>query len=187
MQIVLARHGRPVVNQRNWIAPYQLREWIRTYDEGGVFVDAIPSDLADIAASCRFVVSSPLLRCTQSAKALASLREVHSEQTVREAGLPYPGWRFPRLPVSLWLVMFRVAWFFGYAANFESKAEAGSRASHAASTLIALAKAHKSVFVMGHGIMNAFIARDLLVQGWVGPKRPANGFWEVSVYRKPLS
>ena len=35
MEIVLARHGRPMLSQTRWITPLQLAGWIRAYDEAG--------------------------------------------------------------------------------------------------------------------------------------------------------
>jgi hypothetical protein len=88
------------------------------------------------------------------------------------------------LPVAVWVGVFRAAWFCGYSANSESLAMARSRACSAAAKLIELAREHQSVFVMGHGIMTALIARQLTRSGWMGSKRPAHGFWQFSVYRK---
>jgi len=101
----------------------------------------------------------------------------------REAGLPHATWNFPRLPPSVWTLLFRVAWFLGYSANSESLSLAKNRAQSAATKLIELAEEHQSVFVMGHVIMTALIAKELVLKGWVGPKRPAHGYWQFTVYR----
>jgi broad specificity phosphatase PhoE len=183
MEIVLARHGRPKLDHKRWITPLELGDWIRAYDEGGVLVEEVPQQIRAKAAQSSWIVSSPLLRCVQSAEALASLQNINPEELLREAGLPHALWGFPRLPPSVWTVLFRAAWFLGYSANAESLGLAKNRARSAARRLIELAQEHQSVFVMGHGIMTALIARELTRSGWAGPKRPAHGYWQFSVYR----
>jgi broad specificity phosphatase PhoE len=183
MEIILARHGRPKLSQRRWIVPRQIADWVREYDEVGVFIDRIPSPSSETAIRSGCIVSSPLRRCVQSAQALAPSREVSSDATLREAGLPHTRWRLPWLPVSVWTLVFRIAWFCGYSANSESVRLARERARSAATKLIEVALEYQSVFVMGHGIMTALIAKELTQQGWVGPKRPVHGYWRFSVYR----
>ena len=95
---------------------------------------------------------------------------------------PYPGWHFPKLPASVWVAIFRVAWFFGYAANAESIESATARARAGAERLIQLAEENDSVFLVGHGIMTALIAKQLLALGWIGPARPSHGYWQFSTY-----
>jgi len=185
MEIVLARHGRPQLGQCSWITARQLSDWIRAYDAGGVFVEEVPMQIRAKAVQSGWIVSSPLLRCVQSAQALAPLQKICSEEIFREAGLPHALWGFPRLPVSVWTLVFRVAWFCGYSANSESPVMARGRAGIAATRLIELAREHQSVFVMGHGIMTALIAKQLTHKGWVGPMQPAHGYWQYSVYRNP--
>jgi broad specificity phosphatase PhoE len=184
MEIILARHGRPKLEQRGWITPRQLGDWIRAYDKGGVLVEEVPPSTRAQAALCGWTVSSPLPRCVESARALAPQRNIEFEELIREAGFPYALWGFPRLPLSVWTLVFRVAWSFGYSANSESLAMARIRAGNAAASLIELAREHQCVFVMGHGIMTALIAKELVLLGWVGPRRPAHRYWEFSVYKK---
>jgi broad specificity phosphatase PhoE len=183
MEIVLARHGRPKLGQWSWITARQLSAWIRAYDEGGVRLEEVPQQIRAKAVLCGWIASSPLLRSVQSAQVLAPSRKINPEEPFREAGLPQALWAFPRLPVSVWTVLFRAAWFLGYSANSESLSVARCRARSAAIRLIELAQEHQSVFVVGHGIMTALIAKELLEKGWMGPKRPAHGYWEFSVYR----
>lgn len=184
MEIVLARHGRPKVNHDKWIAPREIADWIRDYDEGGIVVEEVPAGSRAKAEDCGLIVSSPLARCLQSAKVLVASREISTEDAFLEAGLPYIRWRSPLLPASVWSVIFRIAWFSGFSGNSESRAAAEARSRTAASRLVDLARAHGSVFLVGHGIMNAFIGKELIRQGWVGPKRSSHRYWQFGVYRK---
>lgn len=184
MQIVLARHGRPKLGHWIWVSPHQLADWIPAYNAGGVFVDEAPARLSAKAEQSGWIVSSPLLRCMQSAAALAPSRVIASEEVFREAALPHGMWRFPPLPLPLWTVIFRAAWLCGYSGDAESLAMARIRARSAAFRLNDLAREHESVFLVGHGIMAALIAKELILQGWAGPKQPVHGYWQFSVYQK---
>jgi broad specificity phosphatase PhoE len=186
MEIVLARHGRPKLRQWSWITPGQFAEWIRAYDQAGIFVEEVPPHIRAKAVQSPWIVSSPLPRCEQSAQALAPLRQIDKEELFREAGLPHAFWRFPRLPSSVWTVIFRAAWFCGYSTNSESLVMARNRARSAALRLIDLAREHQSVFLVGHGIINTLIAKELIRQGWMGPSRPAHRHWRFSVYRHDI-
>jgi broad specificity phosphatase PhoE len=184
VEIVLARHGRPILDEGGWITPRGLADWIHAYDGSGIVVREIPLAICAKAAGCGVIVSSSLTRCIESARVLAPSREILPDETLREAGLPYPSWGFPKLPPSVWTVLLRVAWFLGYSANSESLAMAKSRAEGAAARLIELAREYESVFVMGHGIMTALTAKELVDKGWLGIRRPTHGYWQFSVYQK---
>ena len=184
MEITLARHGEPTLRQRAWIVPRQLPEWIRAYDGGGIVAEDPPREVCAKAAESQLIVSSPTRRCFESARSVAPRREILTENSVREAELPFAGWDFPRLPLPVWTGLFRLGWFCGHSGNSESFAAARGRAKTAAVMLIEFAQQHQAVFVMGHAIMNAIITRVLLRQGWIGPKWPAHGYWQFSTYRK---
>jgi broad specificity phosphatase PhoE len=183
VEIILARHGRPKLRQWSWVTPRQFGDWIRAYNEAGVFVENIPEPSREKVIRSGRIVSSPLPRCVQSAQALAPLQTINPDEVFREAELPHATWGFPWLPPSVWTVLFGGAWFCGYSANSESFVAASSRARSAATSLIALAEEHQSVFVMGHGIMTTLIAKELIEKGWLGPGRPARRYWQFSVYR----
>jgi broad specificity phosphatase PhoE len=185
MEIVLARHGKPKLDQGAWIAPRQIEQWRDAYNAADIFTPAAAPRVSIRALQSGVIVSSPLPRCVQSLRLLAPSRDIQTEELFREAGIPYAQWEFPRLPLSLWAVIFRIAWFCGYSSHSESVALATIRAGQAAQRLIDLARQHESVFLMGHGIMGALIAKHLICLGWLGPKRPANQYWQYGVYRFP--
>ena len=183
MEIVLGRHGRPVLDQSKWIAPRTLGRWIAAFNDGGILSGQIPRSTSLAAGRCKVIVTSPLRRSYQSAQLLASSQLVVTEDLISEAGMPHPDWLFPALPIAAWLVIFRVAWYCGYSRNSESMSDAWVRATVAADRLVDLARQHDSVFVVGHGIMTTLIASRLVQKGWSGPRRPANGYWGHCVYR----
>jgi broad specificity phosphatase PhoE len=185
MEIVLGRHGRPVLDQSKWIAPRTLGNWIAAFNDCGVLSGQIPKSTSLAAARCKVIVTSPLRRSYESAPLLASSQLVVREDLISEAGMPHPDWLFPALPIAVWLVILRVAWYCGYSSKAESMSDASMRATVAAVRLVDLARQHESVFVVGHGIMTTLIASRLLQMGWSGPKRPANKYWGHCAYRSP--
>ena len=185
MEIVLARHGKPRLDRGAWISPLQLPDWLRAFNATDVVNDDVSLLTLKRAAQSEFIVCSSLLRCVQSARILAPSRDIHIDEIFREAELPHALWRFPRLPVSTWVILFRIAWFCGYSVNSESLSLATIRARGAAEKLIDLARQHQSVFAMGHGIMTVLIAKQLVLRGWTGPRRPTNKYWQYCVYQSP--
>ncbi|WP_201799920.1 histidine phosphatase family protein [Andreprevotia sp. IGB-42] len=100
-----------------------------------------------------------------------------------EAQLPFPNWRFPYLPAQAWALLFRIGWLFGYARGTESVHECRQRARQAALRLAALA-AQQPILLMGHGVMNELIAKELLTMGWQGPPKTTGRYWDFSQYQK---
>lgn len=179
---MLARHGKVNV-AGGWIAPWEIAEWIERYNHADIFRGPVPSDATIKAQSAGRIVSSTLVRATESAQLLAPKQSILTDEVFREAGLPYSLWRAPQLPAPIWAATFRLAWFRGFSAHAESHAQAKLRARIAAQKLITLARESESVFLVGHGIMNALIAAELKSLGLHGPARPQTKYWQFSSYR----
>lgn len=183
MQITLARHGKPDLHLDSWVAPMEMEDWLRHYDQAGVAPGTVPATTLAQAQAAHLVASSTLPRSVQSAQRLAPGREVLCDELFCEAELPCPHWHCPRLPPLAWSAMFRLAWFYGVSSHAEPLPQTRWRAHQAALRLIQLARENDSVLLVGHGLMTLLIARELLVLGWSGPKRPTGGYWQCSVYR----
>lgn len=82
----------------------------------------------------------------------------------------------------VWVTVFRLCQFFGFARNGESLLAARQRAREASRLLAAMAKQNESVLLVGHGYMNRLIAKQLLASGWQGPKSPGHRYWDFSIY-----
>jgi broad specificity phosphatase PhoE len=185
MEIVLARHGKPNLQYWTWITPYQMKEWIHRYNQADVLIDKISPDTLK-KADQSVVVSSTLLRGVQSAQALSQTKPILTEEVFCEADLPYGHWTMPKLPFSIWVTLFRIAWLCGYSSNAESLSQTKVRARCAAERLVELAQENGSVFFVGHGIINRLIAKELLALGWSGTQQPANKYGQFSIYHAPV-
>ncbi|MBI3899255.1 MAG: histidine phosphatase family protein [Gammaproteobacteria bacterium] len=181
MTIMLMRHGKPNLSLDVWIAPVQMAQWIEHYDRSEVEIGQIPNKSTELMKSATIVVSSTARRALSSARALDKVPAV-VDALFSEAELPFALVRYPWLPPLVWAAIFRMLWFFGYSRGAESIRATRRRAKAAADKLIALS-AQGSVLLVGHGIMNHLIAKELNAMGWRGG-RPQSKYWSVSVYEK---
>lgn len=184
MEIILIRHGKPIIPSLRKISPFMFNEWVGSYNASGLCSTSLPTEESlKIASKCKVIVCSELPRSIESAKALDENKITLKSSIFNEAGLPIPSWRFPSLSPKAWAVFFRILWFFGYSRNSESFKEAKSRAAKAANILKELAEVNTSVLFVGHGVYNRIVANELNATGWVGPKSPGSKDWSHGVYK----
>lgn len=180
MTIILMRHGKPSLPRMGWITPAEMGRWIEHYNRAEVAAQGVPIVSLELACSAACVVTSTAPRALSSAQALGHLPSV-TDAVFCEAELPFALWQFPRLPPIIWAAFFRLLWFFGYSRGSDSIRATQARAKEAANKLIVLAESG-SVLLVGHGIMNRFIAKELIAMGWSGPRRHKDHYWSASVY-----
>lgn len=184
MQIVLLRHGKPIIKKDASLNAAEFGLWVEKYNTAGIDNDFKPPQLAiDQAVRCTFTVCSNLPRSLESAKALGVENIGVCEAMFREMDMPYAKWRSPKLSSSVWSVFFRLIWALGYSANSESFSAAKGRARDCAERLADLASTHGTVLFVGHGSLNWFIAKHLKDMGWSGSDKSPRKYWEFSVYR----
>lgn len=170
IRITFIRHGKPVADHRCCSAA-GFAQWLTVEGDRGLDEAQLPS-LEPLPPECR-VYCSDLRRATNSAACLATPAQVCADLLFREAGLgaPYaPG--FVRMPLDTWTLLARIAWFLRWVPGPESPREASNRAREAARRLDAAACQYGQVAIVGHGLFNALVARELRLLGWVGPRRP---------------
>jgi len=183
MQIVLLRHGKPNVPKHGRLRANELHKWIESYNSAGIVPEPVPSrDAIKISNACNAVVCSDLPRSVESAKALGVKGINVIEPAFREMGLPFGSFPPLKLSPNIWARFFRALWFLGYSSNSESIREARLRASNGANRLKEMAINDGSVLLVGHGIVNRFIAKELLSNGWKGPENPGKKYWNFGVY-----
>ena len=182
-RIALARHGRPVLNLRTLIPGHGLAAWLQAERDAPLDPTARPSaELERIAAEAQLIIVSPLRRSRDSAELLAPAKTAIVEAEVREAPLPSAFQSSVRLPPAIWAAIARCAWFCGWCPEVESFAAARRRATQAAQRLQALATERGDILVIGHGLMNALIGRELRARAWRGPRFPSWSHWQSMRY-----
>jgi hypothetical protein len=183
MEIVILRHGKVNYPPITMISASEFTDWVASYNTNELDNSSEPTEeTKTIAREAKTIVCSELSRSIASARVLGvrKISLVHS--LFNEADLPIAPWRYPKLSVRIWVIFFRLSWFFGYSNGSETLKEAKGRAQRAAGKLVELAKEHQSVLFIGHGIINRFIASELKRNGWQGPKTPSNKYWGYGVY-----
>ena len=174
------RHGKPLLTQSGWIAPVEMQRWIEHYNLSEVKADGIPITSLKLANSAAYIVTSTASRALTSVQALGRTAFV-ADAAFCEAQLPFALWRFPRLPPFVWAAFFRLLWLFGYSRGADSIQITKTRAKAAAQKLVSHAE-QGSVLLVGHGIMNHLIAKELIALGWSGSTRQPSKYWGASVY-----
>jgi len=188
MKIILLRHGKPKVDLNSLLkkscSSSFLGKLVKSYELSGISEDnEVTKEIINLVATCNILVHSDLPRSIESAKALGINNIRHCCNAIfREPNLPYANWKYPKLPILVWFLFFRVMWQFGYSNNAESIKKAKENAASGARILQEYSKVHGTVILVGHGVVNRFIAKELLSIGWDGPKIPSNKYWSYGVY-----
>ena len=185
MKIVLLRHGKVKHPPISIISASSFKSWVDAYNFNGLDASSIPSEEAiHVITKSNAVVCSELLRSHESATVLGAQNIVFKSPLFNEAGLPIANWKYPKLSVRMWVILFRVLWLCGYSKDSESIQEANTRAQQAVAILIELAEKHDSIAFVGHGVFNRMLASKLRASGWDGPRSPGSKHWGYGVYKK---
>ncbi len=183
MKIILVRHGKPTYDLRTKVAPKSLKNLAEAYDSAGIENASHPSaELCQLIQSSSKIFTSDLPRSVESAARL-SQKPSTSSPLFREIPVPYAiPYPFPLRAIS-WAVIGRILWYLGYTGGIESRTQARNRATQAARQLITHANDKGPVALIGHGVMNMFIAKSLTQHGWHSPKKMTPHHWSWLVFQ----
>ncbi|CCG88460.1 histidine phosphatase family protein [Erwinia piriflorinigrans] len=181
MSITLMRHGKPHQPPSGRRSAQAMMQWCDAYDLAEI-CDRPPDRSLRLAGEADIIVTSPLPRARSSLDKLGKTANM-IDGLYSEVALPAIPLAFPTLPPFIWLPLLRVMWLLGYSGKVESYAQAKQRAVQAAEQLTQLAE-HGNVLLMGHGIMNKLISRQLRKLGWRGEKHASSRYWSSAVYRQ---
>lgn len=182
MEIILLRHGKPELELKGILKASEFKQIAAAYALSGI-QDFPPKKLINHFNSF-YIVCSDMQRSIQSAERLG-FKEIHlSDEIFRESDIPHFLQSYIKLPMILWLILFRVMWLFGFKRNGESFIAAKKRAKIATQKLIAIAHENEKVILVGHGIMNRMIAKQLRAKNWSGPISPGKKYWKFAIYSR---
>ena len=183
LTIVLARHGKPDWDEKTLIPGHGLRQWVRGRDAAPIVPSVRPpEDLVRLGRSCRVVAASTLRRSLESAELVVPGIAPRVHAMFKEVAPPTQIRIGLRLRPQLWSWLARAAWYCGWSPGVESYAEARERAAAAAEALTDLALEEESVILVGHGIMNGMIGKQLRHAGWSGPLLRPRRLWAHATY-----
>lgn len=184
MKIILLRHGRPDFDIPKWMTSREIANAIRHYDMAGIATNSLPPQKAiDMANGVNALVCSHLLRSLQSAQKLTSHPIDLSDTLFREASLPSNNGSFLKLPPMAWFTIFRILWLLGYTKKGESISVTRQRAKQASKKLVEIAQLHQQVLLVGHGVFNQLIAKELHKAGWKASKKSPRKHWQYTTYK----
>ncbi len=189
MQIILMRHGKPELDleslKQQKVSARQVGEIVASYEFSGLSSTATPTEAAStVADECSAAFSSDLKRATDSIQKLGIQAKTTYDDVFREPALPYLNLGWPKFSFFTYCILFRVLWFLGFSANGESYNSAKRRARTCAKILRKSAKEEGRVLLLGQGMMNRLIARELRGRGWYNAQHGDDGYWSFTVFRK---
>lgn len=178
-KILLYRHGKIDFDTGKRIEASNIHEAVREYDAAPLLDELAP----ETAFKPDILVCSSLKRSIDSAAQLFRQPDVIDRQ-FREAELPSIVHLPFTLPVKNLFIVARCIWLLGGHKDCESIRDFKTRVHEAASTLDHLSKQHKQVAVIGHGILNHYLAHELLRLNFDGPKRPTRPYGHASCFER---
>lgn len=188
MKIILMRHGKPNIDNSLRLNALEFGAWVERYNDAGLDADDLPPlEAVEQAGLSAFIVCSDLPRSLESARALGVKRIDLSSSSFREFDMPSSAWRFPVLPLSVWLLFFRLAWMFGYSPRVESFKAAKVRAHDCAKQLVSLASTYDTILFVGHGSLNWLLVKYLKRLGWQLAKKPKGRYWRRCILQKSMT
>lgn len=182
MEIILLRHGEPKIKFKKSVNAQELKQLVKEYVKTGI--SDLPPEKLNNQFKSHYVVCSHLERSLQSARSLGFEKINLKDEVFAESNLPHFDQSIFKLPIMVWLLSLRIMWLFGFSKNGESFVGAKMRAIQAAKKLNVLAHEHDKVILIGHGLMNRLIAKQLKINKWQGPDSPGKKYWAFGVYIK---
>lgn len=183
MEITLIRHGKSLHIENDKITCLDFQQWVEKYDNNGVFEESTyPADTIEKITAAKIVVTSDLKRAVESTQLLKLGGKVISNPIFRETELPRLEMKLLKLRPNLWAVLLRILWLGGYSNECESLSAAKLRAKKAAQQLTDVAAENGAVALVGHGVFNRLIAKELQKQGWKGKRNTTAKHWNGTSY-----
>ena len=182
-KIVLLRHAKVVFKEDGKISAHQFTNFIDEYDSS-----EIEPDFPSKSEVKRLLDKADILICSSLKRSIESLEVFHKtpykiDSIFDEAGLPYLNWNFLKLSPKIWALFFRLLWLVGYSHDCESLKETKLRAKKAAKFLSELSKDDTTTVLIGHGVFNRFIAKELTFMGWSQEKRLGTKNWDYGIFK----
>ncbi len=179
MKIILVRHAKVLVPDTKSLYASEIKAGIAVYDQAPVD-PVIPNkdELVSLAEDCEYLVCSGLSRSVASLALLGHAPNMQ-DAVFDELAVPSIDWRGVKLPPKVWLVLFRIASLFGYRGGGESLLDAKTRAVLAVGRLT---ETKANTMLVGHGLMNRFIAKELQRRGWKEIRSLGKANWSYGIY-----
>lgn len=176
-RITFIRHAKVDMDSSRPIYARELAAWEEAYNTAPIVTNLLPGDeLIRELRDADYVISSTLRRSIDSLKLL----EVEIDECnvlFDEAAIPVLNGRFVKLRPVAWLMLFRLLSLLGIGRWANTLRESRADAKKAADRLLHLSNRHDHIVLMGHGVMNWLIRKELSKNGWERKSREMHGNW----------
>ncbi len=166
-QIILVRHGKPMISKKGWVNRNGAVQYIHRYDSVPVY----PFDTSPVCLDedeLTRVYSSMLTRSISTADQMFD-HQIPIEHLKRFNEFQLKPICLPniKLPLRIWPVTSRICWMLGLNdKGIESFGEAKIRAHGGAYFLEFKAEQNNKVVLVAHAFLNRYIKKTLRHQGW---------------------
>ncbi|WP_448205523.1 histidine phosphatase family protein [Azospirillum sp. sgz302134] len=180
MKIGLVRHFEVVLGlpSREWMTPEQISQWLNAYD--GAEIRPGDVDLGGIPwTRC---ISSDSPRAFKTAQAIFQ-GPIEPTPMLREPALNPIARTNIRMPFPFWKMMLRIAWLTSHRSQLDAKTAFLNNVKTFANDVVPTIT--ENTLVVGHAGFMIFLRKELVRQGFRGPKfrLPENG--KLYVFEKP--
>jgi broad specificity phosphatase PhoE len=180
-QITFIRHAKVDMDSGKPIYAKELLAWEEAYNSAPIITDPLPEDaLVGGIKRADYVVSSRLRRAIDSLE-LLEIEIDEKNRLFNEAAIPALGGRLFKLKPAHWLALFRLLSLIGVGRWARTLRETKADARKAAERLSELSAQHDHIVLMGHGVMNWLIRKELKREGWGSEGREVHGNWGSTV------
>jgi len=181
-KIILLRHGEVDIQNYKKIPASQFGKWVNEYNNSNIKSEfKSKNEIKILFNEADALICSNLKRSIQSVEIFNKI-PFEINELFNEAELPYLNLNLLKLNPKVWLIIFRILWFFGYSKNCESFKMTKQRAKIATKNLIKFSKQNKTLILVGHGIMNKLIQKELILLNWNETKSMTNNNWSYGVF-----
>lgn len=168
IQIYLIRHAKPNLHKRFLSSSNEAQNYIENYNRVAIHKIDLNQVVINLQKPHQIYCSN-LPRSQETALALfKDSYLIVSDSIFREFELKIvQANSIVRLPLDLWKGISRISWFLGCNHNgIESRKEAMKRVLSSADNLEKLANQEETAILVGHGMINAAITKELKKRGW---------------------
>lgn len=178
--ILFIRHAKVDMDSSEAIYAKSLKEWESRYNDAPI-VDGLP-DMALIAhiKDADYVLSSTLRRSIDSLR-LLDVEIDEKSRLFNEAEIPVLEGRMIKLKPVYWLLLFRIFSLCGIGRWARTLKQTKEDAKLAAKRLEELSTEHEKIVMMGHGVMNWLIRKELRQNGWSIEDKEMHTNWGCTV------
>jgi hypothetical protein len=179
-KITFIRHAKVDMDVNTPISARMLKSWENAYNSAPINQE-IPQDenVHQAFTTVDYVVCSTLRRTSDSVE-LLGISVDESNALFNEATIPtLQGTRLKLKPTN-WLVLFRILSLFGIGRWARTFKQTKEDARSATQRLLEISQEHRHIILMGHGVMNWMIRKELKKKGWKSKGKDAHGNWGVT-------